>query len=292
MKKISNKKSGIENSIYRLIADTSCSLPDDVEEALRSALRTEKSGSIAKIQLSIMLENAKIAKLKRLPICQDTGTLYFVVDCGDLKARIKISDAILKSVMRATEEGLLRSNTVCPLSGKSYAGNISENSPLIEFIDSGLGKNSAEISFLMKGGGSENISSQYSLPDECIGAERDLNGIQRAVLDSVFKAQGKGCPPGAVAVCVGGDRTSGYIEAKKLFFKKIGQRNNDAKIAKLERELLHQINNLGIGPQGLGGKTFALDVFVKILPRHPASFFVTVSQMCWAWRRNKISVKI
>ncbi|HOK04361.1 MAG TPA: fumarate hydratase [Victivallales bacterium] len=201
-------------------------------------------------------------------------------------AKTIIEPAILTAVQKATSEAFLRANTISSLTGKPCS-NISEISPQIEFkINPALKRNS--VTLLMKGGGSENIGSQYSLPDEDLNAERDINGIKKVIIDSVINAQGKACPPGAIGVCIGGDRASGYYHAKKLFLRKIGERNKTPQIASLEIEMLKKINSLGIGPQGLGGKTFALELFITFLPRHPASFFVTISHMCWAWRRGKI----
>jgi fumarate hydratase class I len=287
MQKISTKK--LEETILHLIAKCSCELPCDVLRALEKALQIEPANSIARSQLSIMLQNAKIAKVKKRPICQDTGTLLFSVSSAKHHgADSPISDAIRNAVSKATEEGLLRTNTICTLTGKSHKDNLSDKTPAIEF-DINPKLRHDIIRLLMKGGGSENIGTQYSLPDETLGAERDLEGVRKAIIDSAIKAQGKGCPPGAVAVCVGGDRASGFATAKKLFFRKIGERNTDPRIAKLEKSILQDMNSLGIGPQGLGGKTFALDLFIEFIPRHPASFFVTVSHMCWAWRRAEIS---
>ncbi len=290
MQKISTKK--LEENILHLIAKCSCELPDDVLRALEKALQLEPANSIARSQLSIMLQNAKIAKTKKRPICQDTGTLLFSVSSANCHgADSPLRAAVRNAVSKATEEGFLRVNTVCSLTGKSYQDNLSDKTPAIEFdINPRLRHDIVHL--LMKGGGSENIGTQYSLPDESLGAERDIEGIRKVVIDSVVKAQGKGCPPGAVAVCVGGDRASGFAAAKKLFFRKIGERNTDPRIAKLEKSILHDVNSLGIGPQGLGGKTFALDLFIEFIPRHPASFFVTVSHMCWAWRRAEMHLRV
>ncbi len=277
--------------IFELIVNASCVIPNDVEKALRSAMLLEEDASIARKQLMLMLENAKIAKEKMRPICQDTGMLYFIVKNANFAKKGLITKAINDAVKKASKEGFLRSNTVCSLSGKSVPSNVFQNCPYIEFSDLTSKKMPVEISLLLKGGGSENIGTQYSLPDERIGAERDMEGIRRAILDSAIQAQGKGCPPGAIAVCVGGDRGSAYIEAKKLFFKNIGQRNKNPDIAKLELEWRKDINMLGIGPQGLGGKTFALELFINFMPRHPATFFVTISHICWAWRRARINLE-
>lgn len=281
-------KQNIEKKIFDLILKTASELPKDVLSALNKALKKEPANSIASQQLKLMLENAKIAKEKKLPLCQDTGLLLFSIETANFaNAQEMIIPAIKTAVEKATKESILRVNTVNSLDGQACVNNLAAGFPQIEIIFTPSTKRT-KISLLMKGGGSENIGAQYSLPDETLGAERDLDGIQKAVIDSVVKAQGKGCPPGAIAVCVGGDRGLGFNMAKKLFFREIGTRNKNPIIAKFEISLLKKINSLGIGAQGLGGKTFALELFAELLPRHPASFFVSISYMCWAWRRGKI----
>jgi fumarate hydratase class I len=281
----------ISGKIYELIARTSSCLPDDVLKALEMAAAAEKKNSMPARQLGLMLENAKIAKLQMRPICQDTGTLNFFVRTANFAKRDLIIKGIRGAVASAGADGFLRANTIDSFSGKSFVGNLTESTPLIEW-DFGGSSKFAEISLLLKGGGSENIECQYSLPDDNLKAERDIDGVRRCVLDSVVKAQGKGCPPGAVAVCVGGDRAISCKEAKRLFLRKIGQRNPNSKIAELEMKFLKDVNSLGVGVQGLGGKTFALDLFIEFLPRHPASYYVTVSHICWAWRRGKIKISL
>jgi fumarate hydratase class I len=142
----------------------------------------------------------------------------------------------------------------------------------------------------MKGGGSENMSRQFSLPDASIGAGRDLEGVRRAVLTAVQQAQGYGCAPGILGVCIGGDRASGYEEAKLQLLRNLADTNPDPVLARLERRILREANSLGIGPMGLGGKTTLLAVKIGARPRVPASFFVTVAYLCWAARRRSITL--
>ena len=155
----------------------------------------------------------------------------------------------------------------------------------------------------MKGGGSENMSRQYSLPDAALGAGRDLEGVRKCILDAVQKIQGYGCAPGILGVCIGGDRATGYEVAKEQLLRpldedclslKVGECLSDGqlknsktqKLKHLERRLLREANSLGIGPMGLGGKTTLLGVKIAARPRVPASFFVTIAYMCWACRRR------
>jgi fumarate hydratase class I len=138
----------------------------------------------------------------------------------------------------------------------------------------------------MKGGGSENMSRQYSLPDGELGAGRDLEGVRKCVLDAVVKAQGYGCAPGILGVCVGGDRATGYETAKEQLLRPLGDASADKTLAAFEKKLLKEANALGIGPMGLGGRTTLLGVKIAARPRVPASFFVTIAYMCWACRRR------
>ena len=140
----------------------------------------------------------------------------------------------------------------------------------------------------MKGGGSENMSRQYSLPDEPLGAGRDLDGVRRCILDAVWRAQGYGCAPGILGVCIGGDRASSFETAKRQLLRPLGDSAASPALRKLERTALLEANSLGIGPMGLGGKTTLLGVKIAALARLPASFFVTVAYMCWACRRGHI----
>jgi fumarate hydratase class I len=142
----------------------------------------------------------------------------------------------------------------------------------------------------MKGGGSENMSRQYSLPDSTLGAGRDLKGVEKCILDAVVKTQGYGCAPGILGVCIGGDRATGYEIAKEQLLRNLGDSSKDSCLAKMEKAILKKANSLGIGPMGLGGKTTLLGVKIASRPRVPASFFVTIAYMCWAARRRTVVI--
>jgi fumarate hydratase class I len=149
---------------------------------------------------------------------------------------------------------------------------------------------SVTVRLLLKGGGCENVSTQYTLPDTALGAGRDLEGVRKCVLDSVHRAQGKGCGPGVLGVCVGGDRGTGYVTAKEQLFRDLDDVNEDKTLAKLEKRLLREANSMGVGPMGFGGETTLLGVKMSARNRVPASFFVSVSYMCWAYRRNGFKI--
>ena len=259
---------------------TSSSLPDDAERALKRALRREAPDSPARTVLKTILDNVALARRNGTPVCQDTGTLTFFVAES---LRRKVTPEILGQAVRlATEKGWLRRNTIDPISGKSIDSNVCPGAPVVHYVDG----DSGQISLLMKGGGSENMSMQFSLPDAALGAGRDLEGVRRAVLAAVQHAQGFGCAPGILGVAIGGDRASGFEEAKLQLLRNIDDTNPDPRLARLERRILREANSLGIGPMGLGGKTTLLAVKIGSRPRVPASFFVTVAYLCWAARRR------
>ena len=282
------------SKIVDLIRSTSSSLPEDVLKALKAALRKEKKGSSAAVVLQTILENCAIAAKRGTPLCQDTGTLTFFVD-GRLRRKVT-EDVIKKAVAIATEKGYLRKNTIDSVTGKSYDDNCADGAPVIHYVESkreDAKSKRCHVTLIMKGGGSENMSRQYSLPDAALGAGRDLEGVRKCILDAVQKIQGYGCAPGILGVSIGGDRATGYEVAKEQLLRPLDEANgriaND-RMTELEKRVLKEANSLGIGPMGLGGKTTLLGVKIASRPRVPASFFVTVAYMCWACRRRTMEI--
>jgi len=279
---------GTVEKIAGLIAETSSSLPEDVEKALAAALRREERGGSAAVVLRTILDNVATARRGGSPLCQDTGTLAFYVDES---LRRKVTPAVIKkAVALATKRGALRKNCIDSVSGKSYDDNCADGAPVIHYVD-WMEKGCVEL--VLKGGGSENMSRQYSLPDSALGAGRDLAGVRKCILDAVVKAQGYGCAPGILGVCIGGDRATAYEVAKEQLLRPLGKEGDsaDPTLRRLERQVLKDANSLGIGPMGLGGKTTLLGVRIASRPRVPASFFVTVAYMCWACRRKVEKLK-
>lgn len=263
--------------ICELIRETSSSLPEDVLKAIKGAARKEEKGSSAAVVLKTILDNCALAKRQGTPLCQDTGTLTFFVD---EKLRRKVTQKVLKqAVALATERGYLRKNCIDSITGKSYDDNCAEGAPVVHYVEK------EGVTLLLKGGGSENMSRQYSLPDATLGAGRDMAGVRKCLLDAVQKIQGYGCAPGILGVCIGGDRATGYEVAKEQLLRPLTERTSTP-----ERQILKEANSLGIGPMGLGGKTTLLGVKIAARPRVPASFFVTVAYMCWACRRRTITL--
>ncbi len=270
-----------------LIEKASTVLPQDVAQALMKAYQREEEGSIARSTLGTILESAHKSKDSRLPICQDTGSILAMVKAAPDESVFLIESAIRDAVRNLTDRGVLRQNCVDPVSGRNTGDNIGEHVPQIHFLPS---QGPTRISVMLKGGGSENVSTQYSLPDSALDAGRDLDGVRKCVLDAVYRAQGKGCAPGIIGVCIGGDRASGYTIAKEMLFLRLDDPNPGTALARLEETVVEQANSLGIGPMGLGGKTTLLGARIGSAGRHPASCFVTVSYSCWALRRYTVEL--
>jgi fumarate hydratase class I len=147
-----------------------------------------------------------------------------------------------------------------------------------------------EVRLLLKGGGCENVSTQYELPNTELNAGRDLEGVRRVVLDAVNRAQGLGCAPGVLGIAIGGDRGTSFAKSKQQLLRPLADTNPQPELAQLEDRLYQEGNELGIGPMGFGGQTTLLGVKIGALHRLPASFFVSIAYMCWANRRGSMRV--
>ncbi|KPJ62449.1 MAG: hypothetical protein AMS15_03955 [Planctomycetes bacterium DG_23] len=280
-------KNALVDALVDLFRKAATQLPQDVLAALEAALKEEEPGSLGRDALFTILENVRLASRQKKPICQDTGTPVFYISRPKTMDEDEIRQTILEATRKATKEVPLRANAVDPVSGENTWDNVGVGRPQIYF-ETDAEKSEIRFDLLLKGGGSENIGQMYFLPDEELGAQRNLEGIRRCVLDAVFKAQGKGCPPYIVSACVGGPRDAVARVAKKGFLRPLGQKSERSELVQLEERLLREINELGIGPAGLGGKTTALAVHLSAIHRHPASFFVDVSFGCWALRRASL----
>ena len=273
--------------MHELIHKTCTVLSEDITAALEKAIALEDRGSVAHNTLDIILKSAILSSKNGLPICQDTGTILAIIEARPDKSIFHLEEVMKGAIRDLTKEGILRQNCVNPLTEKNTLDNNGMHVPQIHFEPT---DGPTRISIMLKGGGSENMSTQYSLPNSKIQAGRDMEGVRRCILDAVFQAQGLGCAPGILGVCIGGDRASGYLEAKKQLFRKLGDTNPSPELASLEETVLKQANELGIGPMGLGGKTTLLGVKIGAAGRHPASYFVTVSYSCWATRRSVVEL--
>ena len=271
------------DSLLELIRRTSAEIPDDVRDAIVASLEKEKAGSIARNAIQIIEKNIELAKRKSQPICQDTGSILFYVDCPVGYDQIEFEEAVKAAVKLATQKGFLRQNSVDSLTGVNDGTNIGPGSPSLHFQQHRAPE--VEVRLVLKGGGCENVGAQYSLPNEKLHANRDLDGCRKVILDAVLQAQGKGCGPGILGICIGGDRATGYEFSKRQFLRRLEDRNPVPELDKLEQDILATSNELGIGPMGFGGKTTLLGVKICTANRLPASYFVSVSYMCWAYRR-------
>ena len=279
---------GLQDSLLELIRRTSAEIPEDVHKAILDSLEREKKGTIAESAMKIIEKNIELAKSKSQPICQDTGSIIFYVDCPIGFDQLAFQEAAHEAVKLATKKGYLRQNSVDSITGKNDGTNLGPGSPTVHFHQ----HRSAEthVRLVLKGGGCENVGAQYSLPNEKLKANRDLDGCRKVILDAILQAQGKGCGPGILGVCIGGDRATGYEYSKQQFLRKLDDANDNSELNRLEQDVVDTANKLGIGPMGFGGKTTLLGAKIGVLNRLPASYFVSVSYMCWAYRRQGVEL--
>lgn len=279
----------LKDWVVELLRRASTDLPEDVVAALVRAREAEEPNSAAYNVLGSILKNVEIAREKSTPLCQDTGTNVFVVHHPAGLSTRAMADDIRAAVEIATQKSYLRPNSVNSVTGKNSGNNVGEGHPSLHFHE--WDKEDVWMRVMLKGGGCENMGAQYSLPFAKYGAGRDLKGVEMVVLDAINNAQGKGCGPGVIGVCIGGDRASSYWAAKEQHFRKLDDTNPDPQLAALEDRLMDKANRLEIGPMGFGGKTTTLAVKVTAQNRLPASFFVSVSYMCWECRRRDMWIR-
>ena len=228
-----------------------------------------------------------MARENSTPICQDTGTPIFYVSYPEGWSTRKLSTQIKEAVIEATAQAYLRPNSVNTVTGKNTGDNSGdEHYPSIHFQE--VEGDELTIDLILKGGGCENVSTQYKLPDMSLTAGRDLDGVRKSALDAITKAQGKGCAPGILGIAIGGDRGSSYAASKEVLLRKLDDKNSDTILSELEDKITSQANELDIGPMGFRGKTTVLGTKVKNLHRLPACYFVSISYMCWAYRRRQM----
>lgn len=273
------KAQGIHDAVRRMIMDACRILPDEVYQAFRLARDTEERHS-AKEVLTQLIDNADLARSTALPLCQDTGTAVFFVDYGEA---VHIDGGHLEqilndAVIEAYDKGFLRKSMCHPLTRK----NTGDNTPAVIHCHLVPGE-TLRIRFMAKGGGSENMSRIAMLKPA-----QGWKGIKEFVVRTIAEAGPNPCPPTIVGVGIGGTFDLAPTLAKKALFRPIGERNPDPEVAALEKELLRAINELGIGPMGLGGKTTSLDVKVEMHPCHIASLPVAVNVQCHSSRTQEV----
>src|SRR5437016_7286018 len=244
----------LAGSLLELITQTSTNLPPDVRAAMSIAADQETPGTQSSQALNIILSNVDMANDDAGPICQDTGMPTFVVHTPVGVNQIRIRKAIREAVAEATRLGKLRPNSVDSLSGKNSGDNLGEETPGIHFEQ--WEQDEIEVKLILKGGGCENKNIQYSLPCdlEHMGkAGRNLEGVRKCILHAVWQAQGQGCAPGALGVCIGSDRAHGYVLAKNQLFRTLDDVNPIPELARLEAAVVEEANSIGVGAMGFGG---------------------------------------
>ncbi|MBV8906737.1 MAG: fumarate hydratase, partial [Acidobacteriia bacterium] len=216
----------LNGSLLELITQTSANLPPDVRAAMSLAASGENPGTQSSQALDIILSNIDMAKDDEGPICQDTGMPTFLIHTPVGVNQIRVKQAVREAIAEATRLGKLRPNSVDSLTGKNSGNNLGEETPVIHFEQ--WEEDEIEVRLILKGGGCENKNIQYSLPcelDHLSRADRNLEGVRKCVLHAVWQAQGQGCAPGAVGVCIGSDRAHGYDLAKRQLFRTLDDTN-------------------------------------------------------------------
>jgi fumarate hydratase class I len=276
----------LAGSLLELVVQTSTNLPPDVRAAMNIAANSETPATQSSQALDIILQNVDMAHDGEGAICQDTGMPTFVVHTPVGVNQIRIRQAIREAVAEATRLGKLRPNSVDSLTGKNSGNNLGPETPVMHFEQ--WEESEIEVRLILKGGGCENKNIQYSVPcnlDHLGRADRNLEGVRKCILHAVWQAQGQGCAPGALGVCIGSDRAHGYELAKRQLFRALDDVNPEPVLAALEAGILEDANRLGVGAMGFGGKASLIGCKIAAANRLPASFFVSVAYECWAFRR-------
>ncbi len=278
-------ESELRRCLIEAIALAETSIPPDVEEMIRKAYETEES-DVGRTQLRAILENIKIARENRLPICQDTGLLGFIVEIGDrFPMRLsRIRKVLEEAVVEATRAVPLRPNAIDFWAEKNTGNNVGKGIPAIHFEP--VEGDGLRIVVFPKGGGSSYVAKLYSVPPA-----RGLAGVTEAVIRAVYDAGPKPCPPTFLGVGIGGTEDLAVFLAKKALINRMNENSPDEKIRSLERLIVEKANALGIGPMGLGGKWTVLNARIEWACRHPATFLVGVVFNCWALRRAFLEVR-
>jgi fumarate hydratase subunit alpha len=268
----------ITQAVKEMATSANFNIGEDVLEALKKAVRTEESPTGREI-LGQIIENDRIARAEQVPMCQDTGFAVILLEIGqDVHIQGDLREAVNEGVRQGYKEGYLRKSI---LGDPIKRVNTKDNTPAVIHTELVPGEE-VTVRFAAKGGGSENMSRIKMMPPSA-----GVEGVKKFVVETVAEAGSNPCPPIIVGVGIGGTFEHCALLAKRALFRKVGVRNPDPYYAELERELLTLVNKTGVGPQGLGGTTTALDVFVLTYPCHIASFPTAVNIQCHAARHEE-----
>lgn len=294
----------LRDGIVELYKKVATSIPSDVEDALKKTY-SDETEPLAKESLQIILKNISVARATSRPVCQDTGFPVFYVKIPKGLSYQHIRDVIVDATRIATNKIPLRPNAVDVITEKNTGDNVGTYFPLIYIEETE--DQTLTVDLMLKGGGCENLGQTYKLPAKLdyqnivpassavlkkseaeFAAERDFDGIRKCILDAVYKAQGRGCPPYTLGVAIGGAKDQVTVLSKKQLMRRLYDKHPNDMISNLETLALTDINSLGIGTAGFGGKTTAIGVKIAAAHRHPASYFVDISFSCWANRRGRL----
>ncbi len=259
-------------------------VPKDVWEALHRYYEVESE--LPRRVLEVMLKAVYVASRSEVPLCQDTGIPTFFIRLGrDFPLSTSELEGLIRDVIsELTSEGFLRPNAVDPFTNTNSGNNLGKYFPVIhtELTDG----DELDVTFVAKGGGSEYVSQLCMVPPS-----KGIEGVKECVLKSVIDAGPKPCPPVIIGVGIAGSAdVAELLSRKALYLRRVGERHREEYVAKLELELLREINKLGLGPMGLGGLVTALDVHVEYGFRHPATLAVAITYSCWALRRSRVVI--
>ncbi len=277
-------KDEIINAVKQMCIEANCIVPDDMLDVFKKFRETEKS-PIGRETLNQIIENARIGKDENMPTCQDTGLAIFFVEIGsDIEidgGLHKLEDYINEGTRQGYEEGYLRKSVV---EHPYKRVNTKDNTPAIIYYKPVAG-DKLKIKFAAKGGGSENMS-KVNMMKPADGRE----GIKKWIVEAVTIAGANPCPPTVLGIGIGGNFEKAAMMAKEALFRNIGERHPDPDIAALEEEILEEVNKTGVGPQGLGGSTTSLEVFINYAPCHIASMPVALNINCHAQRHREVEL--
>ncbi len=275
----------LRDGIVELYRKVATSIPPDVEDAIRKGLSSEEDVR-AKESLSKILDTIRLSRQITRPTCADTGIPIFKVKVPRGLSHIEMRNTIREATALATRKVPLEAGAVDILTGTNSGDNTGTGFPII-YLDE-VPDDTLTIDLMLRAGECENYGMTYRLPCDELRAGRDLEGVRKCVVDAVNRAAGRGCPPYTVGVGIGGSQDQASVLSIHQLFRKMPDDSGSPAVAELEHNILNDVNRLGTGPLGVGGRTTALGVKIGINHRHPESYIVNVSLACWANRRGRL----